>query len=153
MFIEKSRGIGTNKPLGGGSIVRVNNEKITVGPDGVGYKIAEEALVFGGNTLTTTDIAVRLGLADVGDRRLVCRYFLFTLLVGMEINPLIMPTNKRKTDVDKIQKLGDKTQKLIDKTKKCSDKIKKLDDILLKCQNHLQIAEDTFFINLNFIAK
>ena len=57
--------------LGGGSIVRVNGDKITVGPDSVGYKISEEALVFGGSTLTTTDIAVRLGLADVGDSTLV----------------------------------------------------------------------------------
>ncbi|MFJ7406260.1 MULTISPECIES: hydantoinase/oxoprolinase N-terminal domain-containing protein [unclassified Lysinibacillus] len=57
--------------LGGGSIVRVNDGKITVGPDSVGYKISQEALVFGGDTLTTTDIAVRLGLADVGDSSLV----------------------------------------------------------------------------------
>ena len=53
------------------SIVRVNNGKITIGPDSVGYKISQEALVFGGSTLTTTDIAVRLGLADVGDKNLV----------------------------------------------------------------------------------
>lgn len=57
--------------LGGGSIVRSENGKITVGPDSVGYKIGQEALVFGGHTLTTTDIAVRLGLADVGDKSLV----------------------------------------------------------------------------------
>ncbi|KOP67329.1 hydantoinase subunit beta [Bacillus sp. FJAT-18019] len=57
--------------LGGGSIVRSENDKITVGPDSVGYRIGQEALVFGGNTLTTTDIAVRLGLADVGDQSLV----------------------------------------------------------------------------------
>ncbi|WP_336780933.1 hydantoinase/oxoprolinase family protein [Paenibacillus illinoisensis] len=57
--------------LGGGSIVRSENGKITVGPDSVGYRIGQEALVFGGSTLTTTDIAVRLGLADVGDQSLV----------------------------------------------------------------------------------
>ncbi|GAB6988742.1 hydantoinase/oxoprolinase N-terminal domain-containing protein [Paenibacillus pini] len=57
--------------LGGGSIVRSVNGKVTVGPDSVGYRIREEALVFGGKTLTTTDIAVRLGHADVGDRSLV----------------------------------------------------------------------------------
>ncbi|MFB7352460.1 hydantoinase/oxoprolinase family protein, partial [Bacillus thuringiensis] len=38
--------------LGGGSIVRVKENKITVGPDSVGYKISEEALVFGGSTMT-----------------------------------------------------------------------------------------------------
>lgn len=57
--------------LGGGSIVRSENGKITVGPDSVGFQIGQEALVFGGHTLTTTDIAVRLGLADLGDKSLV----------------------------------------------------------------------------------
>jgi hypothetical protein len=35
------------------------------------HKITEEARVFGGKQLTTTDIAVRLGLADIGDKTLV----------------------------------------------------------------------------------
>ena len=55
--------------LGGGSIVRVRDDgSVSVGPDSVGYKITSEALVFGGNTLTATDIAVCLGLADIGDK-------------------------------------------------------------------------------------
>lgn len=55
--------------LGGGSIVRqLNDGSVTVGPDSVGYRITEKALVFGGDTLTATDIAVRLGLADLGDK-------------------------------------------------------------------------------------
>ena len=45
--------------LGGGSVVRV------------GYRIAERALVFGGDTCTATDVAVRLGMAEVGDASLV----------------------------------------------------------------------------------
>lgn len=53
--------------LGGGSIVRRDGEEVTVGPDSVGYRITEEALVFGGETITATDIAVRLGHATVGD--------------------------------------------------------------------------------------
>lgn len=54
--------------LGGGSIVRVHDDgSVTVGPDSVGYKITSEALVFGGSTITATDVAVRLGLADIGD--------------------------------------------------------------------------------------
>ena len=54
--------------LGGGSIVRERADgSITVGPDSVGYEITKKALVFGGDTLTATDIAVRLGMADVGD--------------------------------------------------------------------------------------
>ena len=53
--------------LGGGSIIREKGGGVTVGPDSVGYEITEKALVFGGDTLTATDIAVRLGLAEVGD--------------------------------------------------------------------------------------
>lgn len=54
--------------LGGGSIVRPSGSTVTVGPDSVGYKLSSEALVFGGQTLTATDIAVAAGYADVGDR-------------------------------------------------------------------------------------
>ena len=54
--------------LGGGSIVREHADgSVTVGPDSVGYRLTEKALVFGGDTLTATDIAVRLGMANIGD--------------------------------------------------------------------------------------
>lgn len=54
--------------LGGGSIVRQQPDgTVTVGPDSVGYRITEDALVFGGEVCTATDIAVRLGLAELGD--------------------------------------------------------------------------------------
>ena len=52
--------------LGGGSRVRDDGHRI--GPDSVGYELTRKALVFGGDTLTTTDIVVAAGLADVGDR-------------------------------------------------------------------------------------
>lgn len=55
--------------LGGGSIVRQREDgTVTVGPDSVGYQITEKALVFGGDTVTATDIAVRLGLYELGDK-------------------------------------------------------------------------------------
>lgn len=57
--------------LGGGTIIREDGNEIKVGPDSVGYRLTEEALVFGGKTVTTTDIAVRLGLADIGDKNKV----------------------------------------------------------------------------------
>lgn len=53
--------------IGGGSLVHADND-VTVGPTSVGYRITQEALVFGGKTLTATDIAVAAGLADIGDR-------------------------------------------------------------------------------------
>jgi len=58
--------------LGGGSIVRERPDgTVTVGPDSVGYEITKKALVFGGDVMTATDIAVRLGMADIGDKSLV----------------------------------------------------------------------------------
>ncbi|MEM9104877.1 MAG: hydantoinase/oxoprolinase family protein [Pseudomonadota bacterium] len=57
--------------LGGGSIVRETDDGVTVGPDSVALRLTEKALVFGGDTLTTTDIAVAAGLADIGNRHKV----------------------------------------------------------------------------------
>ena len=51
--------------LGGGSLVRDGGDSI--GPQSVGYRLVEEGLVFGGDTLTTTDITVASGAADIGD--------------------------------------------------------------------------------------
>ena len=53
--------------LGGGSVI-VNNPELTIGPKSVGFNLTKEALVFGGNTLTATDVVVAAGLADIGDR-------------------------------------------------------------------------------------
>ena len=53
--------------LGGGSIVR-QGDRLAIGPQSVGYRIRDKALVFGGDTLTATDIAVAAGCADIGDR-------------------------------------------------------------------------------------
>lgn len=90
--------------LGGGSIVRVKGNKITVGPDSVGYKISEEALVFGGSTMTTTDIAVRLGLAEVGDRNLVAHIDeAFAKAVQEEISSLLeQAIDKMKTSSEDV---------------------------------------------------
>ncbi|AEF95323.1 Hydantoinase/oxoprolinase [Desulfotomaculum nigrificans CO-1-SRB] len=53
--------------LGGGTIVRSGDKGITIGPDSVGYRITREALVFGGDTLTTSDVVTALGKANIGD--------------------------------------------------------------------------------------
>ena len=52
--------------LGGGSRVRLDGD-ISIGPDSVGYELLSKGLVFGGDTLTATDIIVAGGLADIGD--------------------------------------------------------------------------------------
>jgi N-methylhydantoinase A/oxoprolinase/acetone carboxylase beta subunit len=53
--------------LGGGTMITGDADKLQIGPKSVGYRLPQEALVFGGETLTTTDIAVRAGMAEVGD--------------------------------------------------------------------------------------
>ena len=51
--------------LGGGTIITPDPWRI--GPESVGYRLSEQALIFGGGTLTTTDIAVASGRANLGD--------------------------------------------------------------------------------------
>ncbi len=53
--------------LGGGTRV-VSAPALTIGPASVGYRLTEQALVFGGDVLTVTDVAVAAGLIDLGDR-------------------------------------------------------------------------------------
>jgi N-methylhydantoinase A/oxoprolinase/acetone carboxylase beta subunit len=54
--------------LGGGTIVRADRTGVSVGPDSVGYRVTQEALVSGGDTLTLSDISVAGGrLTGFGD--------------------------------------------------------------------------------------
>jgi N-methylhydantoinase A/oxoprolinase/acetone carboxylase beta subunit len=63
--------------LGGGSVVRpLPNPPpyaeegwvgVSVGPESVGYRLIDEALLFGGSTLTATDAAVAAGIVAIGD--------------------------------------------------------------------------------------
>lgn len=54
--------------LGGGSLVKRGRDGTAqVGPQSVGYRITTDAMVFGGQTLTATDIAVVLGQTDIGE--------------------------------------------------------------------------------------
>ena len=55
--------------LGGGSLVVEDGAsgRVSIGPRSVGYKLTKDALIFGGKTLTTSDIVVAAGRADFGD--------------------------------------------------------------------------------------
>lgn len=55
-------------PFGGGSIVTANPWR--VGPASVGSSLRTDALIFGGQTITLTDIAVAAGAANIGEARL-----------------------------------------------------------------------------------
>jgi len=52
--------------LGGGSLVTL--EPLSIGPVSLGYRLTDESRVFGGPTLTVTDIGVAAGLIELGDR-------------------------------------------------------------------------------------
>ncbi|NIK61502.1 hydantoinase/oxoprolinase N-terminal domain-containing protein [Kribbella shirazensis] len=51
--------------LGGGTLVSADGG--TVGPESVGYRITSQARLFGGDTLTFSDVAVAAGAAPMGD--------------------------------------------------------------------------------------
>lgn len=51
--------------LGGGSIVADHGRRI--GPQSLGYRLVEESVVFGGETLTATDLIVAAGRACIGN--------------------------------------------------------------------------------------
>jgi N-methylhydantoinase A/oxoprolinase/acetone carboxylase beta subunit len=53
--------------LGGGSIVSGDADSFTLGPTSVGYELTSRARIYGGDTLTASDVAVAAGRADFGD--------------------------------------------------------------------------------------
>jgi len=55
--------------LGGGSIVRVQGNNITVGPESVGYRLTEVGIAWGGDVITATDIALAKGVMMIDDQR------------------------------------------------------------------------------------
>ncbi|KAF7552924.1 hypothetical protein G7Z17_g3991 [Cylindrodendrum hubeiense] len=57
--------------LGGGSKVNSTADGVTVGPGSVGHFIQQQAKVFGGQTLTATDIVVATGSSELGNPELV----------------------------------------------------------------------------------
>ncbi len=83
--------------LGGGSLVR-DEGPLTVGPDSVGYELTEKALVFGGETLTATDIAVAAGAVEIGDRSRVQH------LSGAEIDRALAEIHRLVEDaIDRVK--------------------------------------------------
>jgi hypothetical protein len=57
--------------LGGGSIIKEENGSVNVGPESVGHRLTTDALVFGGDIMTSTDIVVASGVATIGEPKRV----------------------------------------------------------------------------------
>ncbi len=54
--------------VGGGSRVRIGvTGKATIGPDSVAHRLLQDAVVFGGDVVTSTDVIVASGGANIGD--------------------------------------------------------------------------------------
>jgi len=60
--------------LGGGTVVSGDGAGVSVGPRSVGYRLTEEALVFGGSTPTLTDAAVASGRSGIGQAAATSRH-------------------------------------------------------------------------------
>ena len=86
-------------PLGGGTVVEP--DPFRIGPESVGYRLAEQALVFGGDTLTATDLAVADGRANVGDAQLAER--LERLLVDATMAEI---QSRVETAIDRVKLSG-----------------------------------------------
>ena len=89
--------------LGGGSLVRSNGQ-LRIGPDSVGYELTSKALIFGGEILTATDIAVAAGRAEIGDARTVLHL-------------------KRKVVADAVALIEDSISQAVDRMKTSADPI------------------------------
>ncbi|MBS4219480.1 hydantoinase/oxoprolinase family protein [Bacillus sp. FJAT-49711] len=51
--------------FGGGTRVFLEGDSWKIGPESVGYQLTEKALVFGGDELTTTDVAIGAGYMEI----------------------------------------------------------------------------------------
>ena len=77
--------------MGGGTVIHVNQNDgtVQVGPDSVAYRLVHEALAFRGETITSTDVALAVGLA-----RDVCSLLKFT---NKRVLFLLLSTDRKHT--------------------------------------------------------
>jgi N-methylhydantoinase A/oxoprolinase/acetone carboxylase beta subunit len=89
--------------LGGGSLV-LTDDGFEVGPQSVGYELVERALVFGGDTLTATDLAVAGGLAEIGDPERVAGLDSELVRAGLELmeRRVAEAVDRMKTSADPV---------------------------------------------------
>lgn len=89
--------------LGGGSRVeQLEQGEVTVGPLSVGFKLHSEALVFGGETMTSTDVAVASGFCDIGDKERVKH-----IPEPVRIGALVEIKRKIEAAIDRVKLSGE----------------------------------------------
>ncbi|MBN9889900.1 hydantoinase/oxoprolinase N-terminal domain-containing protein [Salipiger abyssi] len=92
--------------VGGGT--KIGRDPVTVGPESVGYRLAQEAMVFGGAQVTATDIAVASGLIRLGDTSRVAELpkdFVAAALKKMHEN-IAEGVDRMKTDATEVPLLA-----------------------------------------------
>lgn len=91
--------------LGGGTVIQINEDgSFQIGPESVGHKLQEKSLIFGGDTLTTTDIVVALGQVELGDAKLVAHLdkTLLQKIYAEMIHMVEETIDKMKTSADPV---------------------------------------------------
>ena len=83
-------------PLGGGTVVEP--DPLRIGPESVGYRLPTVGRVFGGDTLTATDLAVASGHVELGDPSLVASTD--TTLVGRVMDEI---QDRVETAIDRVK--------------------------------------------------
>lgn len=92
--------------VGGGT--RIGRDPLSIGPESVGYRLGQEALVFGGEQVTATDIAVASGLIELGDTGRIAgldRDFVSAALAKIHAN-LSEAVDRMKTDATEVPLLA-----------------------------------------------
>ncbi|CAF1056964.1 unnamed protein product [Rotaria sordida] len=92
-------------PLGGGTVIHVNekDESVQVGPDSVGYRLDQEALAFGGQTITGTDIALAAGLVtEIGHCSVQLSTFIVEQVLDSVKQLVIRSIERMKTNPEPI---------------------------------------------------
>ena len=82
--------------LGGGSII--TQDPLAIGPSSVGFRLLQQARVFGGGTLTTTDVAVAAGRLTLGDATRVA-----DIPAGMVSDVFALAARMLATSVDRMK--------------------------------------------------
>lgn len=92
--------------LGGGSII--TRDPLAIGPRSVGFRLLQQARVFGGDTLTTTDIAVAGGRLPLGDPALVADIGagLVADIFALAARMLATAVDRMKTDAAEVPLLA-----------------------------------------------
>jgi N-methylhydantoinase A/oxoprolinase/acetone carboxylase beta subunit len=90
--------------LGGGSVVSESGERLSIGPQSVGFRLLQEGMCFGGEILTASDVAVAAGYASMGDSSRVSGLPKSTIDAAVaEIHRIVAEgVDRMKTSADRV---------------------------------------------------